>query len=59
MEAIQTALAITGIDARRVAIAWSSSAEAPRFAHLVTAFTQTIREIGPNPLHRGGKAGGI
>jgi len=27
-----------------------SSAEAPRFAEVVTRFTETIRALGPNPL---------
>ena len=29
---------------------WVSSAEAPRFAELVTQFIGRIRELGPNPL---------
>jgi F420-non-reducing hydrogenase iron-sulfur subunit len=40
-----------GIDPHRFAIEWVSSAEAPRFAEVVTRFTETIRELGPNPLH--------
>jgi F420-non-reducing hydrogenase iron-sulfur subunit len=39
-----------GIDPRRFAIEWVSSAEAPRFAEVVTRFTETIRALGPNPL---------
>jgi coenzyme F420-reducing hydrogenase delta subunit len=39
-----------GIDPHRFAIEWVSSAEAPRFAEVVTRFTETIRELGPNPL---------
>lgn len=31
-------------------IDWCSSAEAPRFAELVTNFTEKIRKLGPNPL---------
>ncbi len=31
-------------------IEWCSSAEAPRFAELVTEFTDRIRKLGPNPL---------
>ncbi len=38
------------IDPRRFAIEWVSSAEAPRFAEVVTRFTETIRDLGPNPL---------
>jgi F420-non-reducing hydrogenase iron-sulfur subunit len=39
-----------GIDPERFAIEWVSSAEAPRFAELVTKFTEKIRELGPNPV---------
>ena len=38
-----------GIDPERFAIEWVSSAEAPRFAELVTKFTEKIRALGPNP----------
>ena len=38
-----------GIAPERYAIEWVSSAEAPRFAELVTKFTEKIRELGPNP----------
>lgn len=39
-----------GIDPARFAIEWVSSAEAPRFAEVVTRFTETIRRLGPNPM---------
>ena len=38
-----------GIAPERYAIEWVSSAEAPRFAELVTKFTEKIRALGPNP----------
>ena len=38
-----------GIDPRRFALEWVSSAEAPRFADVVSRFTETIRSLGPNP----------
>jgi F420-non-reducing hydrogenase iron-sulfur subunit len=44
-----------GIDPRRFAIEWVSSAEAMRFSEVVTAFTNTIKELGPNPLKSRGK----
>jgi F420-non-reducing hydrogenase iron-sulfur subunit len=40
------------IDPRRFSIEWVSSAEAPRFAEMVTRFTETIRDLGPNPLNK-------
>jgi len=49
-EAIQLVLEDLGIDPERFAIEWVSSAEAPRFAELVTKFTAKIRQLGPNPI---------
>jgi F420-non-reducing hydrogenase iron-sulfur subunit len=34
----------------RVHLAWISSAEAQKFARVVTDFTDHIRAMGPNPL---------
>jgi F420-non-reducing hydrogenase iron-sulfur subunit len=36
-----------GIDPERFAIEWVSSAEAPRFAEVVTQFTERIKQLGP------------
>ena len=41
-----------GIDPERYDVEWVSSAEAPRFAEVVTRFTEKIRGIGPNPIPR-------
>ncbi|GAB6095871.1 hypothetical protein JCM14469_21240 [Desulfatiferula olefinivorans] len=38
----------SGIDPDRFDLQWVSSAEAPRFARLVTDFTKKIRALGPN-----------
>lgn len=43
-------LEVQGIDPDRFALEWVSSAEAPRFAELVSRFISKIRELGPNPL---------
>jgi F420-non-reducing hydrogenase iron-sulfur subunit len=48
-EAINVVLEDLGLAPERYAIEWVSSAEAPRFAELVTKFTEKIRELGPNP----------
>ncbi len=45
-------LEVQGIDPERFGIEWVSSAEAPRFAEVVTKFTEKIRSIGPNPIAR-------
>lgn len=47
---VRIALENLGIDPQRFALEWVSSAEAPRFAQLVTRFTEKIRALGPNPL---------
>jgi F420-non-reducing hydrogenase iron-sulfur subunit len=39
-----------GIDPERFRLDWVSSAEAPRFAQVVTEFTEKIRSLGPNPV---------
>ena len=36
-----------GIDERRVKIDWVSAAEGKRFAEVVTAFTEQVRQLGP------------
>jgi F420-non-reducing hydrogenase iron-sulfur subunit len=45
-------LEVQGIDPERLGVEWVSSAEAPRFAEVVTTFTEKIRSIGPNPIPR-------
>jgi len=37
----------SAIDPERFAIEWVSSAEAPRFAEVVTQFTKKISALGP------------
>jgi coenzyme F420-reducing hydrogenase delta subunit len=39
-----------GLEPDRFAIEWVSSAEGPRFAEVVTQFTERVRQMGPNPL---------
>jgi F420-non-reducing hydrogenase iron-sulfur subunit len=51
-EILPLVLAEQGIDPQRAAIEWVSSAEASRFAEVVTRFTETIRSLGPNPLKK-------
>jgi F420-non-reducing hydrogenase iron-sulfur subunit len=48
--ATKTVLEVQGIEPERFALEWVSSAEAPRFAELVTRFVRKIRDLGPNPL---------
>jgi F420-non-reducing hydrogenase iron-sulfur subunit len=43
-------LDLLGIDNERLALEWVSSAEAARFAEIVTSFTQKIKDLGKNHL---------
>lgn len=49
-------LEFMGIDPERVCLKWVSSAEGPRFAQVVTDFTEKIRELGPSPLRRSARS---
>jgi Methyl-viologen-reducing hydrogenase, delta subunit len=46
---VQELLAFMGLGGR-VHLAWISSAEAQKFARVVTDFTEQVRALGPNPL---------
>jgi len=39
-----------GIEKERVRLEWVSASEGARFAEVVTDFTQTIKNLGPNPI---------
>jgi coenzyme F420-reducing hydrogenase delta subunit len=43
-------LALMGIDNERLALEWVSSAEASRFAEIVTSFTNKVKKLGKSPL---------
>ena len=55
-ELLSKILAHVGIDPRRLRLDWASASEGERFSQIVTEFTETIRELGPNPF--GGSHGG-
>ncbi|MHA1130947.1 MAG: hydrogenase iron-sulfur subunit [Candidatus Helarchaeota archaeon] len=38
---------LLGINPRRIRLEWVSAAEGQKFAHLVTDFTETLKELGP------------
>jgi F420-non-reducing hydrogenase iron-sulfur subunit len=44
---IRHILASIGIEQERLALEWASAAEAVRFVDLITAFTHTIKRLGP------------
>jgi F420-non-reducing hydrogenase iron-sulfur subunit len=47
---VRIALENYGIEPERFRVEWVSSAEAPRFAEVVTRFIGDIQALGPNPL---------
>jgi F420-non-reducing hydrogenase iron-sulfur subunit len=49
---LQELLAVVGLEGR-LHLAWISSAEAQKFAQVMTDFTEKIRALGPNPLSGG------
>jgi len=48
-----------GIDPRRLRLEWVSASEGARFSELVKEFTEEIQKLGPSPLKRKGKKGGV
>ena len=38
-----------GLEAERLRLSWVSASEGPRFAEVVTEFTETVKKLGPNP----------
>ena len=44
---LKNLLGYVGINPERFTLDWVSSAEAPKFARVTTAFVNTIRELGP------------
>lgn len=38
-----------GMDPQRIRLDWASAAEAEPFSNIIREFTETIRELGPNP----------
>lgn len=41
-----------GVEPERLRLEWISAAEGTRFAEVVRDFTNTVKELGPNPLKR-------
>jgi F420-non-reducing hydrogenase iron-sulfur subunit len=48
-EAIKLMLEDFGIEEDRFALEWISAAEGPRFAQVMTEFTEQVRRVGPSP----------
>jgi F420-non-reducing hydrogenase iron-sulfur subunit len=48
-DAITLMLEDFGIEPERFRLEWVSAAEGPRFAQVVTEFTEQVKMLGPNP----------
>jgi F420-non-reducing hydrogenase iron-sulfur subunit len=48
-EAVKLMLEDFGIEPERFRLEWVSAAEGPRFARVVTEFTEQVRTLGANP----------
>ncbi len=48
-EALKLMLQDFGIEEERFRLEWVSAAEGPRFAQVMTEFTEQIRSLGPSP----------
>ena len=51
-------LDILGIGRDRLCLEWISASEGEKFARTMNEFTEKIRALGPNPLHRDGDTSG-
>lgn len=47
---VSKTLEALGIEPERFRFEWISASEGPRFAEIVTEFTERVREMGPSPL---------
>ncbi len=45
-------LTTLGLEPERVRLSWISASEGPRFAQVVSEFTEHIRALGPSPVGR-------
>ena len=48
-DAIRLMLEDFGLEPERFRLEWVSAAEGPRFAQVVSDFTEEVRQLGPNP----------
>lgn len=49
-DAIKLMLEDFAIEAERFRLEWVSASEAPRFAQVVTEFTEQVKKLGPSPF---------
>jgi F420-non-reducing hydrogenase iron-sulfur subunit len=50
--ALHDILESTGFERERVLLRWISASEGQRFADTISEFTNTLKEMGPNPMRK-------
>jgi len=48
-DALRLMLADFGLEDERFRLEWVSAAEGPRFAQVVSSFTEQVQKLGPSP----------
>jgi F420-non-reducing hydrogenase iron-sulfur subunit len=51
-DAIELMLEDLGIEPERFRIEWISASEGPKFAQVMTEFTEDVKALGPNPYRQ-------
>jgi len=49
---VKKLLSQLGVSPQRIRLEWLSAAEGQAFAHVVTDFTEKVKELGPSPLNQ-------
>jgi len=55
-DALQMAMKTMGLHPDRLKLLWASASEGQQWADGITEMTETIRQLGPNPIKGGGDA---
>jgi F420-non-reducing hydrogenase iron-sulfur subunit len=50
MKLVRYLIGILGLEEDRFRLEWISASEGQKFAHVMTAFINKIKELGPNPM---------
>ena len=53
-DALKMAMESMGLNPERLKLLWASASEGQQWAEGITEMTESIRDLGPNPLKAGG-----
>jgi F420-non-reducing hydrogenase iron-sulfur subunit len=54
-DALKSAMTAMGLNPDRLKLLWASASEGQQWADGITTMTETLRQLGPNPLKAGGE----